>query len=102
MYDIARLTGWQSAKQIADGCESGWIKAAQIGHGPPYIRAPDLGMDVPTSVWQNPRRIDRKLRELEPDEEKPLVLAKSERAYYALGLIGVEHDLEVLDLKDDG
>ncbi|CAM1511415.1 Fc.00g089280.m01.CDS01 [Cosmosporella sp. VM-42] len=103
MYDISRLTGWQSAKQIADGCESGWIKAAQLGRGPPYVRAPDIGAEVPISVWQNPRRIDRIIQEHDgTGDDKRLVLAKSERAYYALGLIGVEHDLEVLELKDDG
>ncbi|KAF7559655.1 hypothetical protein G7046_g4488 [Stylonectria norvegica] len=100
MHDISRLTGWQSAKQIADGCESGWIKAAQMGRGPPYMRAPDSGTSVPTSVWQNPRRIDRKIHEEVPSEEQRIVLVKSDRAYYALGLLGVEHDLEVLELKD--
>ncbi|KAH7328181.1 hypothetical protein B0I35DRAFT_10834 [Stachybotrys elegans] len=100
MHEISRLTGWQSAKQIADGCESGWIKAAQLGRGPPYIRATGF-TNVPTSVWNNPRRIDRKIHELDHGDDKRLVLAKSERAHYALGILGVEHDLEVLDLEDE-
>lgn len=102
MHDISRLTGWQSAKQIADGCESGWIKAAQLGRGPPYQRSPYIGSEVPISVWQNPRRIDRKINGLREGGDQRIVLAKSEQAYYALGLLGVEHDLEVLELKDDG
>lgn len=59
---------------------------------------------MPISVWQNPRRIDRKIRELGQGagEERRLVLAKSERASYALGLLGVEHDLQFLELKDEG
>ncbi|KAF5002545.1 hypothetical protein FDECE_10609 [Fusarium decemcellulare] len=101
LRDIARLTGWQSARRIADGCESSWIKAAQLGHGAPYVRAADTG-SVPVSVWQNPRRIDRVIHELEPNEDRRIVVAKSERASYALGLLGVERDLEVLELKDDG
>lgn len=101
MHDISRLTGWQSAKQIADGCESGWIKAAQLGRGPEYVRATDL-THAPTSVWQNPRKIDRKIHELDSGEDKRLVLAKTERAHYALGLLGVEDDLAVLDLHDEG
>lgn len=101
MHDIARLTGWQSAKGIANGCESGWIKAAQMGRGPPYVRDPRLNPSVPSSVWQNPRLIDRKLVELEPGEGR-LVIARSERPHLAIGLLGVEHDLEVLDLKDEG
>ncbi|KAH7160818.1 hypothetical protein EDB81DRAFT_327611 [Dactylonectria macrodidyma] len=101
LRDIARLTGWQSARQIADGCESAWIKAANMGRGPPYVQVEEVG--VPISVWNNPRRIDRKIRELEqgPGEERRLVLAKSERASYALGLLGVEQDLQFLELKDD-
>ncbi|KAF4979947.1 hypothetical protein FZEAL_3958 [Fusarium zealandicum] len=101
LCDIARLTGWQSARRIADGCESSWMKAAQLGRGAPYVRAADPG-SVPVSVWQNPRRIDRIIHELPPDEERRIVLAKSERASFALGLLGVEQDLEVLELKDDG
>jgi hypothetical protein len=101
MHDISRLTGWQSAKQIADGCESGWIKAAQLGRGPPYVRLASV-THAPVSIWQNPRRLDRKIHELDSADDKRLVLAKSERAHYALGLLGVEHDLEVLELKDEG
>lgn len=101
MHDISRLTGWQSARQIADGCESAWLKAAQMGRGPAYMRPTNL-LNVPISVWQNPRRIDRRIHELDQSEDRRLVLARSERAHYALGLLGVEHDLEVLDLKDEG
>ncbi|KAH8735896.1 hypothetical protein BGZ61DRAFT_472277 [Ilyonectria robusta] len=101
LRDISRLTGWQSARQIADGCESGWVKAAEIGRGPPYVRVKEVG--VPISVWNDTRRIARKIRELDQGdgEERRLVLAKSERASYALGLLGVEHDLQFLELKDE-
>lgn len=101
LRDIARLTGWQSARRIADGCESSWIKAAQLGRGAPYSRTTEAGI-VPISVWQNPRRIDRVIQELEPNEDQRIVVAKSERASYALGLLSVERDLELLELKDDG
>lgn len=100
MYDIARLTGWQSARQIAEGCESAWTKAAQMAGAPPYMR-PSSIVNAPMSVWENPRRIDRRIHELDQSEDKRLVLAKAERAHYALGLLGVEDDLAVLDLQDD-
>ncbi|KAL1883806.1 hypothetical protein VTK73DRAFT_8342 [Phialemonium thermophilum] len=100
MHDIARLTGWQSARQIADGCESAWTKAASVGRGPPYQRAPELELAVPPSVWINPRRIDRKIRELETDQGK-FVLTKSERAHYALGLLSMEQDMDKLELHDE-
>jgi hypothetical protein len=96
MHDVARLTGWQSARQIADGCESGWIKAYQLGRGPPYER---LDMrDEPSSIWANPRRIDRVIRNT---PEHRLALVRSERTHYALGLLSVEHDFEKLELKEE-
>ncbi|RYP38159.1 hypothetical protein DL767_002676 [Monosporascus sp. MG133] len=98
LHDIARLTGWQSAHQIADGCESAWMKAAALGRGPPYERAPDLNTDPLVSVWGNPRRIDRRIQEVEEEGGK-IVLAKEEKAHYAMGLLSVEHDLEKLDLE---
>jgi hypothetical protein len=106
LHDIGRLTGWQSARQIADGCESAWVKAAQLGKGPPYQRAPDVEALLPQSAWENPRRIDRHFQELggEPatKHEDRFVLTKSEQAHYALGLLSVELDLERLELREGG
>ncbi|KAI0111803.1 hypothetical protein F4814DRAFT_450480 [Daldinia grandis] len=98
LHDIARLTGWQSARQIAVGCESSWTKAAQLGRGPPYARSVNLSIDPPGSVWVNARRIDKRIQEIDGDETK-IVLAKGEKASYAMGLLAVEHDLEKLDLE---
>ncbi|KAH8889712.1 hypothetical protein GQ53DRAFT_782857 [Thozetella sp. PMI_491] len=100
LHHIARLTGWQSARQIANGCESAWTKAAAMGRGPPYQRPPELEKQYPPSVWANPRRIDRRIQEVDGDNNR-VVLAKTERAHYALGLLGVEQDLENLVLQDD-
>ncbi|KAI5868638.1 hypothetical protein GGS23DRAFT_41290 [Durotheca rogersii] len=97
LHDIARLTGWQSARQIAAGCESAWTKAAQMGRGPPYVRSADLNLDPAGSVWVVARRIDHRIQEVENPDSK-IVLAKSEKASYAMGLLAVEHDLERLDL----
>lgn len=101
LRDTTRLTGWQSADVIAGGCESAWLKAAQLGRGPLYTPPPETDA-VPISVWHNPRRIDRKIQELGHNDDQRLVVAKSERTSFALGLLGVEQDLEVLDLKDEG
>lgn len=97
LHNISRLTGWQSARQIADGCESAWIKAAQLGRSPPYQSPPDLGPLYPESIWLQPRRIDRRFHELDSSDNR-LVLAKTEQAHYALGLLTVEQDLDKLDL----
>ncbi|CAJ2513783.1 Uu.00g019020.m01.CDS01 [Anthostomella pinea] len=135
LHDIARLTGWQSAHQIADGCESAWTKAAQYGRGPPYERAADVDDDYTLANYAhvqarareaadarrpstmapplstrggisvgrggsggNPRRIDRRIHEVDNDDGGKIVLAKGEKAFYAMGLLAVEHDLEKLDL----
>ncbi|KAL2189548.1 fungal transcriptional regulatory-like protein [Thermothelomyces heterothallicus CBS 203.75] len=100
LRDTARLTGWQSARQIADGCETGWNRAAEMGRGPPYHSPPELGPLFPDSVWNRPRRIDRRIQELGAGENR-LVLARSEQAHYALGLLSVERDLYTLDIGDD-
>ncbi|KAI1322987.1 hypothetical protein F5Y16DRAFT_412894 [Xylariaceae sp. FL0255] len=130
----ARLTGWQSAHQIADGCQSAWLKAAKLGRGPPYVaepyvdddenasevrqrhaerrrqpKPPDHGPPGLSWIWGNPRRLDRRIMEdpagnaVRPtgtDEggKKKIVLAKGEKAFYAMGLLTVEQDLEKLDL----
>lgn len=105
LHDISRLTGWQSARQISDGCESAWTKAAALGRGPPYSSPDGLLPVEASSVWVNPRRLDRAIREHSgPDgmnSEQRLVLHKSEQAHYAIGLLGVEQDLERLDLKEN-
>ncbi|KAK6828625.1 hypothetical protein PG987_011966 [Apiospora arundinis] len=104
MHDIARLTGWQSARQIANGCESAWAKAAQMGRGPPYEPPANFDRSDPSvsapSIWGQPRSISDRIQEVSADESNKLVLAKSERAFYALGLLGVEDQLEKLDLVD--
>ncbi|KAK5998480.1 putative transcriptional regulatory protein C15D4.02 [Cladobotryum mycophilum] len=97
MFDVSRLTGWQSARQIAGGCESSWIKAHEMKRGPPYTRTTLFNSQ---SIWDNPRRIDDRIREISQGEEEPLVLQNADRANYALGLLAVEEDLEVLKLED--
>ncbi|GJN66889.1 hypothetical protein PLICBS_000911 [Purpureocillium lilacinum] len=100
MFDIARLTGWQSAMKIAIGCETAWLKAHQLGHGPAYKR-PEHLQDVPISVWMMPRRLDQRISELDGKEEQRLVLVRSEQTSLAFGLLGVEKDLDRVELEDD-
>ncbi|PNY27371.1 transcriptional regulatory protein [Tolypocladium capitatum] len=101
MHDISRLTGWQSAKKIAIGCESAWLKAFQLGHGPEYKR-PEYLQDVSISVWLLPRRLDQRISELDQSEEPRLVLVRSEQTNLAFGLLEVEGDLDRIELADDG
>lgn len=100
LREVTRLTGWQTARQIADGCETAWSKAAEAGRGPPYHSPPELGPLFPESVWNRPRQIERRIRGFDAAETR-LVLAKSEQAHFALGLLSVERDLDRLDVEDD-
>ncbi|KAF4126757.1 Fungal Zn(2)-Cys(6) binuclear cluster domain [Geosmithia morbida] len=99
MNDVTRLTGWQTARQIAVGCESMWIKTAQMGRGPPYARSVYFDTDN-DMAWDTSRRIERRIHEAERTETR-FVVARTDRAHYALGLLGVEEDLAALELRDD-
>ncbi|EKD19726.1 uncharacterized protein L3040_001926 [Drepanopeziza brunnea f. sp. 'multigermtubi'] len=95
LRDIARLTGWQTALAVATGCETSWVKMGELGRGPPYTRTTERRV-VP-DIWASARRIDVAL-EGKTDEEKMLVMAKSDRVQYALGVLGLEEDFEGLDV----
>lgn len=99
LQSIARLTGWQTALTIATGCETSWCRAAEMGKGPPYERPTDARRvpDVPAGS----RMIDRALQG-RSDKERRLVVSDSDRAHYALGILGVDEDFENLDLGCDG
>jgi len=96
--DIKRLTGWQTAEAIATGCETSWVKAAEAGKGPPYQRVMEKKTDQ--KVWYTARRrIDQVLAE--KNDHSKLLVARTDRVHYALGLLGVEEDFENLDFEHD-
>lgn len=98
MSDVAQYTGWQSARQIATGCEAVWKKAAQMGRGPPYESRTPIIEEHAQSVWRTARRLDEVF---EKEGDKRVVLARADRAQYALGLLAAEEDLARLELCDD-
>lgn len=102
LHDVTRLTGWQTAKQIADGCESTWTRAAKMGRGPPYVRSPDMRL-ADGSTSDSSHRLHRRIQKVKQHngEEMRVVIARTDRAHYALGLLGVDDDFEKLELKDD-
>jgi hypothetical protein len=93
LRDIARLTGWQTAHAIAGGCEKSWVKAAEMGKGPPYTRMTEENPD--RNIWNN-ARVDAEGR-----GERRLVVSANERAHHALGILGLEEYVDNLDLDDD-
>jgi hypothetical protein len=66
------------------------------------VRSEERTYDDQT-VSNGVRRIDRRIQEVDrvKGNEGRVVLARAERTHYALGLLGVEDDLEVLELKDE-
>ncbi|KAI4603144.1 hypothetical protein KJ359_005936 [Pestalotiopsis sp. 9143b] len=110
LNDITRLTGWESGREIANGLENAWWRAASAGRGPPWTRTFDIEADLLLSAEggsggggggrrpraRSPRRLAKRIQEI--DDEQTWVVAKEDKATYALGLLGVQEDLEKLDL----
>ncbi|CZT43768.1 related to UPC2-regulatory protein involved in control of sterol uptake [Rhynchosporium secalis] len=99
LRDVARLTGWQTALAVAHGCETTWMRMGALGKGPVYVRTQEQRI-VP-DIWASSRRIDRAL-EGKTTEERRVIIEKSDRVQYALGVMGLEEDFEALGLDDGG
>ncbi|CAG8961002.1 hypothetical protein HYFRA_00002542 [Hymenoscyphus fraxineus] len=105
---VARLTGWQTAIATANGLETTWTKAAEMGRGAPYTACENLinvarkhtRGDSSAELLNIGRRIDRAF-EGRTGEEKRAILSSGSRAHYALGVLGLESDLEGLGLYDE-
>jgi len=80
------------------GCESAWIRTAEMGRGPPYTRITEKKIDQ--EMWYNTRKATDPLSSGERDRGK-IFIARTDRVHYALGLLGVEQSLENLDFDDD-
>jgi hypothetical protein len=92
------LTGWQTAYAIAAGCETSWVKTAELGKGPPYTTT--FEENVVPELWISSRRIDRALLGLSA-EDRRLVIERSDRVHYALGVLSIQEDFENLDLDGE-
>lgn len=96
IFSIAHRTGWGSAELIANGCETAWVKAAAAGRGPPYTR-------VGRQPHSDDPRLNGSWERLDPnsvpnetdDSDRRLVKQKPvARLNWAIGVMGVEEDLE--------
>ena len=73
------------------------MKTGELRMGPPYTRTSEEKA-VP-DIWSSSRRIDRALEG--KTNERQLVIGRSDRAHYALGVLSIEEDFENLDLDND-
>jgi hypothetical protein len=80
------------------GCESAWTRAAEMGRGPPYTRVTEK--KIYQEAWYKSRKGTDPFSSGARNREK-IFIARTDRVYYALGLLGVEQSLENLDFDDD-
>jgi hypothetical protein len=96
IYSIAQRTGWGSAELIAHGCETAWVKAAQIGRGPPYTRI----LRQRQSPTEDPRKNgswEKDDPNSTPDQSNEtdrrfVTVKQSARLNWAIGIMGTEAD----------
>jgi len=69
-----------------------------MGRGPPYTRRTERRIDQ--EDWYKKRKGTDPLSSGAQNRVK-IFIARTDRVYYALGLLGVEQDLENLDFDDD-
>lgn len=97
MDDTSRLTGFLSARHVADGCETGWQKTDTIRQVTVYQKRQDRrqgGSEI--------RRRSRLEIERRPvPKAEMLLLESADQAFFALGLLTVTEDFEKVVLTDD-
>lgn len=97
MTDIARLTGWQSSHSVIAGCEGSWVKLAALGRGPPYVRTIErrTAPNMSGEELRRTRRIDNAIR------DGKVTVHESDRAHFAMGLVGFEDDFEKIVIENE-
>ncbi|KAI9842055.1 MAG: hypothetical protein M1838_003280 [Thelocarpon superellum] len=97
LQEIARLTGWETSLAIAAGCEIAWERTGLAGHGPPYTRT----LDMPGPNTRDGRRtIDASHLPKENTDRRFVTVQRGTRVHLALGILGVEEDLEKLGIDE--
>lgn len=101
MLDIERLTGFETASHIAQGCETSWTKAAAMGKGAPYTPYTE---QVPVDkVWSRAGQRMQQMRITAGEETHvhPQSSEKVGRVQFAVGLLGVTQHFGELDLESE-
>lgn len=70
-----------------------------MGRGPEYTRVLRVRTGPAEPVWQSERNLETLMSQ--QDGNSKVIVSRSDRAQYALGLLGAEEDLAKLDLRDD-
>ncbi len=100
LREVARLTGWQTSALIASGCERSWVRAAELGLGPPYQRT----MNVAAKDDRVAGRCRDPLAQMFPpkdnNDRRFITVNPGTRVYWAIGILSVEEDMKALSLND--
>ncbi|OBT61541.1 hypothetical protein VE03_08886 [Pseudogymnoascus sp. 23342-1-I1] len=101
MLDIERLTGFETASHIAQGCETSWTKAAAMGRGAPYTKYTE---EAPVDrVWTRAGERLNRMRITAGEEQHvhPQSTEKVGRVQFAVGILGVTSHFGELELDSD-
>ncbi|KAH0119399.1 hypothetical protein KCU66_g9851, partial [Aureobasidium melanogenum] len=97
-FETDRRIGWATASIIAEGCQSGWIRAAEAGRGPPHVRVSKATFsDFRIGRYGNfaqAQASKQRLPEWDAENDRKFVKTKtSARVHWAIGLMGTEEDV---------
>ena len=100
LRDVARLTGWQTSALIASGCERAWIRAAEMGRGPPYERTMNASAkdDRVSGRSRDPRFLASPPRN--NNDRRFVKQNAGTRVYWAMGILSVEEDMAEMSLNE--
>ena len=98
LRDIARLTGWQTSALIASGCERSWMKAAEMGRGPPYQRTMNHAAKDDRVAGRSRDPVAKLYPPKDNNDRRFITVNPGTRVYWALGILSAEEDMSALSL----
>ena len=99
LHEVARLTGWQTSALIAAGCERSWMKAAEMGRGPPYTTMMDPTATDDRVAGRGRDPADLNYPPKDNNDRRFLTINAGTRVHWAIGVLGVEEDLKGMSLN---
>lgn len=100
LRDVARLTGWQTSALIASGCERSWMKAAEMGKGPPYQRTMNAAAKDDRVAGRSRDPIALRNPPKDNNDRRFVMVNPGSRVYWAMGILSAEEDMSMLSLND--
>ena len=100
LRDVARLTGWQTSALIASGCERSWIRAAEMGKGPPYQRTMNVAAKDDRVAGRGRDPVSKMYPPKDNNDRRFITVNPGTRVYWALGILSAEEDMKSMSLKD--